>query len=754
MAIIPKANINMMQSTDVTRRPTQSIEAAGLVGKGIESFAKGLGDAGEAFLQVNKQQEKLAAESYANKKILEAEIEANKRIEQLKLETKGDHKEFFPKSQKIINEVETKYLQGSDEEKPSELGKQVFSSRFLNVKRRMLLNSLDYQTNQRTNYLYKQDQETDMLKANSLAVSPDPIAAIKHMKESEATYNNPSKYQGDVAQKGAINARNSIFEGLMSGFENSDDPDTALSILNNERPESKELLRSIDEGKIQTWRRRFEKQLATKTKVNKSLFNSQIQDLESFTFDNREKAPQGFIESLEQNAIALGDRKAYGKIQILKKSNEMIQSIKEDYDNEDLQKLRVGLSQSPEFKVLGIQDAAEKNRLAKRMEDSISQIIEFRNKKGADYALETDKSLVNLSAQAAALEPKGTKAYLERTKTVQDEKGISNPKLLTDSMAEAYAPLFNVKDGETLNPEATKNSIVKFKEAFLDKTPQAVEELIDRKIIDRATSYAFYTDDPKLMERIVSINTTDTKTLIDISKEKFAQEKTDFKSESSNMFADTTIQDYEDALSQTIGKKAALLKTEPMKELSRKLFAKYAATMSIDDAKRKAISDLSSQWTTLNADNNVIIPTAELEKMSLGKERLEETLDLMKVHSREIIDAYEVSPPNQYKAIESSPERAKEKFARDVRERGMWLTSNDMTGVVLYMDNGTETPSVVPGKGNKPIKITWKELHNGFDWKYLQKDTEGSKLVQARQDRIKKLQKIADEAWSPYIEGF
>jgi hypothetical protein len=76
-----------------------------------------------------------------------------------------------------------------------------------------------------------------------------------------------------------------------------------------------------------------------------------------------------------------------------------------------------------------------------------------------------------------------------------------------------------------------------------------------------------------------------------------------------------------------------------------------------------------------------------------------------------------------------------------------------MTGVVLYMNNGTKRPSIVPGKGGKPIKVTWQELHNGFDWQYLNKDTQ-SKLVTARQERIKNLNKISEQAWSPYVEGF
>jgi hypothetical protein len=752
MAIIPKAKGQGFVSTEVSRRPTESIESAGLVGKAMQGFAKGLGDVGQALVQVNAQQEKIEADAMSSKLVNDALVDAKESEQVLKQETEGNHANYASEYTKRVDFIKKQINSRKD---ISDLTKKLFNNKFQNSERRLKIGALNYQFEQRTKFNYDLDQQAITSYANNLSVDPDPTEALKKMAATEATFKNPSKYTGDQATQGVKQGRNSIFEGLMSGYENTDDPESALEILNNELEGHGDILKGIDEGKVQTWRRRFERQLATKTKVNKFLFKSQIQDLESATFDNRKKAPQGLIESLEQNAIAMGDRKAYGKINILKKSNEMIQSIK-DYDNEDLQKLRAGLSQSPEFKVLGIQDAAEKNRLAKRMKDYISQMIEFRNKKGADYALEIDKSLVNLSAQAAALEPKETKTYLERTKTVQESKQIANPKILTDSMAEAYAPLFNVKDGETLDPEATKNSIVKFKKAFLDKTPQAVEELIDRKIIDRATSYAFYTDDPKLMERIVSINTTDTKTLIDISKEKFAQEKTDFKSESSNMFADTTIQDYEDALSQTIGKKAALLKTEPMKELSRKLFAKYAATMSVDDAKKKAISDLSSQWTTLNADNNVIIPTDQLEKMSLGKERLEETLDLMKVHMPEIKEAYDIPVPSQYKIIESSPEAALEKWNKDIADRGMWLTSSDMTGVVLYMDNGTERPSVVAGKGNKPIKITWKELHNGFDWQYLQKNMKGSKLVQARQDRVKKLQKIADEAWVNILmdEGF
>lgn len=749
MAIIPKAQINKMVSTDVSRRPTQSIESAGLVGKGIESFAKGLGDIGQVFAQVDAQQAKIEADTMSQKLVDDAMEDIHEEEKYLKLNTKGNHAQYAAEHRKKVENIKNFVLKRKD---ISDLTKKVFTSRFANVERRAAIGASEYQLNQRKNFILSTKKEMITSTAQRLSTMPDSYETVKSLNTVISQLKDSSTFTQEEQKTNELAARDEIFTGYMNGLENENEPEEALEVLNGENPHSKEILKTIAPEKVQTWRRRFERQMKTKAEVNKSLFNSQIQDLESFTFDNREKAPQGFIESLEQNSIALGDRKAYGKIQILKKSNEMIQSIKE-YDTEDLNKLRTGLSQSPEFKVLGIQDAAEKNRLAKRMNSAIDQMIKFRNEKGADFAMEVDKSLVGLSAQAAALEPEGTKAYLEKTETVQKAKGIANTKLLTDAMAEAYEPLFNVKDGETLDPVAVKKSVIGFKEAFGKNTPKAVEELIDRKIIDRATSYAFYSDDPKQIENIISLNTTDTDTLIEASKETFSKAGTDLKSESENMFVDSSIQEYENALAKTIGKKEAILRIAPLKALAVKSFAKYAATESIDNAKKKALEDFASQWTTLNADENVIIPTSQLNKMSLGKGRLEETLDLMRVHAREITEAYEVPVPDQYKAVESSPEKAKEKFASDIRSKGMWLTSSDMTGVVLYMDNGTERPSVVPGKGGKPIKVTWQELHNGFDWQYLNKDTQ-SKLVTARQERIKNLNKISEQAWSPYVEGF
>lgn len=716
MAIIPKANINMMQSTDVTRRPTQSIEAAGLVGKGIESFAKGLGDVGQAYLQINKQQEKLAAESYANKKTIEAEIEAKKRIEQLKLETKGDHKDFFANSQKIFDEVEAKYLQGTDGEKPNELGKQVFASRFSSIKRRMSLNSLDYQTNQRTNYLYKQDQETDMLKANSLAVSPDPIAAMKYIKDSEASYNNPSKYQGDIAQKGVLSARNSIFEGLMSGFENSDDPDTALSILNNEMAESKELLKNIDEGKIQTWRRRFQNLSNINTSVKASVLNKQFTDAEAAIMDRMQSVDNNELTNLQQMYAAAGDTNKVQSVEMLKASNALMQQLKTT-PNKELDKiLTKGVENLPEFKVTGSMNAAEKVRLSERFKTSIQKLKELKESRGADFIHDTFADVQNIAAQAADIgDIRAMNEYSTKVIEHQNKQNINNPKVLTDKLAEVYTSQINISKNPDLGAGIAANNIQKLKAGYGEHSLKIAKELVDRKLITSEQAYAFYLDNPESVKRLMELQ--DPKVLEAVNKAYTLKksEDVDVDLTMSKLSTDETFTQFKSALVDKTGQQSNIQITESLLGIMQKDYKQIVTTSSIkpEEAKKQVIERYMNNWKITSNSTPVVIPNVEVQKHGYNVDKIEDNIDELRTSMPFMQESLNIPVPDTY--IKELGKDAPAKWKKDLSNRSRWVTSPEMDGVVLMVDMGGKNPLAVKNKDGGLIRVSYKELNQGFD---------------------------------------
>jgi hypothetical protein len=246
MAIIPKAKGQGLVSTEVSRRPTQSIESAGIVGRGMQSFAKGLGDVGQVFAQVDAQQAKIEADSMSQKLVNDAIVEATQMEQSLKQETEGNHAEYSKEYSKRLNFLKESVTKRKD---ISDLTKKLFTNRFGNVERRLQVGALKYQTEQRTKFNYNLDQQNVTSKANTLSVMPDPTEALKGMTETEATFKNPSKYQGDQAIQGVKQGRNAIFDGLMAGYENTDNPEAALEILNKKLKGYEGILDGIDENK-------------------------------------------------------------------------------------------------------------------------------------------------------------------------------------------------------------------------------------------------------------------------------------------------------------------------------------------------------------------------------------------------------------------------------------------------------------------------------------------------------------------------
>ena len=103
MAIIPKAKGQGFVSTEVSRRPTESIESAGLVGKAMQGFAKGLGDVGQALVQVNAQQEKIEADAMSSKLVNDALVDAKESEQVLKQETEGNHANYASEYTKRVD---------------------------------------------------------------------------------------------------------------------------------------------------------------------------------------------------------------------------------------------------------------------------------------------------------------------------------------------------------------------------------------------------------------------------------------------------------------------------------------------------------------------------------------------------------------------------------------------------------------------------------------------------------------------------
>jgi hypothetical protein len=716
MAIIPKAKGQGLVSTEVSRRPTQSIESAGIVGRGMQSFAKGLGDVGQVFAQVDAQQAKIEADSMSQKLVNDAIVEATQMEQSLKQETEGNHAEYSKEYSKRLNFLKESVTKRKD---ISDLTKKLFTNRFGNVERRLQVGALKYQTEQRTKFNYNLDQQNVTSKANTLSVMPDPTEALKGMTETEATFKNPSKYQGDQAIQGVKQGRNAIFDGLMAGYENTDNPEAALEILNKKLKGYEGILDGIDENKVQTWRRRFENLSKINTTVNKKLLNDQFKNTEAAIMDRFEPVDNNSLNVLQQTFVAQGDMDRAQSVEMLRSANSLMQEFKKK-SNSDIDKAlrqikNKGVQNLPEFKVKGTMNAAEKVRLADRLTASLENLKQFREARGADFIRDNFTDVQNLAAQASDIDnPSAMQQYAAKTLEYQKAQGIKNTKILTDDLANTYASQINITKNPEINAQTAAANITKLKQGFGDNASSIARELVDRELITPEQAYAFHFDDPKSINSLMELQNPEFMKSVNDSYKKI--EGVDPKGEMASINDDKTYQDFKRAIVQVTGKDDNLQVANTVRTIMEKDYKRLRATSDLtsEQARERVIKKYMDNWKITANDTPVVIPTVEIKRNGYNVDRIEDNVNELRSAMPFIQESLNIPIPDAYK--KDLGQDAPEKWKKDLRNKARWVTSPEMDGVILMLDMGAEKPVAVPAddKGGL-VKVTYKELNQGFD---------------------------------------
>ncbi|TFG99008.1 MAG: hypothetical protein E4H14_20530, partial [Candidatus Thorarchaeota archaeon] len=177
MAIIPRASVNKAQSLQFSASPTQSIEGAGLVGKAMQGMGEGLKDVAGLFNEIHKKQEAIEADSFAQNSALDAELEIIQKDEENKKKFQGNHKGYAESNAKLVDSVMDKYNKNA----PSKNASMAFKNRFASSERRFKIGGLSYEQEQKTKFLYTQDQQLINKYATVLNNVPDTNKAVQSL---------------------------------------------------------------------------------------------------------------------------------------------------------------------------------------------------------------------------------------------------------------------------------------------------------------------------------------------------------------------------------------------------------------------------------------------------------------------------------------------------------------------------------------------------------------------------------------------
>ena len=703
MAIIPKAKGQGLVSTEVTRRPTQSIESAGIVGRGMQSFAKGLGDVGQVFARLNEQQEKLQADSDSREAVLDAELEIQQGTSELKQNYKDDHKGYADAVAKLTDSIKDKYIKNM-----SNLTAATFKARFSTTERRSKLKGLSYEQEQRTNYLYQTDQRIINKRATLQTQAPDPTEAAKAYSEIDAMADMPNKYTHEQARQLASKGKLEIFRGTMSGLESTRNIDTALEILSGE--ENKGLLEPIDSQEIARWKARFENLSNVNTSVKKSLIKQRATDLEASTYDRTVAVPGEEFDQTAASLIAEGEPNKAQSVMIAKQANIMIQDLKKKPLKEIDKILTAGVENLPELKVKGSMNAADKIRLADRLSGSLKKIKQERESKGADYVIDQFSDVQSLASMALDIDPKNAaniKLYAETTKKHQEKLGIKNVKYLTDELADSYAKQLNA-------PDVTADTVMKLRNGYGTYADNVAAELVKRELITTEQSYVFFMDNPEAIQSVIDLQNEETMKSIEdkLKTDKGFDKKTEF----SDLRNSSEFQNFEKAMVDVTNEADNQQIVSTLNRIMQKDYMRMRAInkKSKSDAKKAVIKKYMDNWSITNNDTPVIIPSVDIRREGWNKDRIEDNLDELKTMTPLLQETLNIPVPKEYVA-DQGEEGGLKKFRKDLGQNTKWVTAPEMDGVILMMDIGASTTIVVAGENGEAVKVTYQDLDAGFD---------------------------------------
>lgn len=690
MPRIPQLNTQSINTNAVDLGQGPSVARSGMAAEAWAQLGDKLANLGSNLMAKRKQAD---TSSFINTRKNELNrLIADKEVE-LDAKYSGDPTGY-------ANEMNTFVKSYYDEQKdqaPNDDAKNLFDNEFSSYATQVGINAQAKENRNKAIYQSGLITEDAFKNRQVLAQKPNPVLAADFLNNSLKSVNDGIGLYYDETQAKELKRKlGADYAGtLLEGFEANKSYGAGLKFLNGSDPAGKAILEYTDPKQIQAYKERFQRLSEQENEFSKRLFNSDVENVTAGLMQGM-SIPQETLSSIYSQANGLPEQEKAVVIDNLTnaiKYNEVIKNIQTmPVDKlKSFSSFELPRAQNDVFNLTGRQ------KMAAMYQKAASDILNKKVNDGAQFAIEMDKDIDNLSKQSADISnPSAMREYSKRVIEKQKMDGVSNIKVLNDNLANAYGSILKSK-----NVDASFEAFNSLKQGYGDNFGMVVSDLVSKKQIEPERAMAMYLSDPNSIKKSFSN--------IDKSKEIAAEfSKVGDNSNLKKIYEDDSVSDFKRALAVNdpyqnnlwIGNGVDnLIKIEYQSGIVEGLSHKEAQQRAIDNILTKNISVAKSK------NSQVIVTKDFIPYKSRIEDYMTDYLDKQNIHKQE----FSISDSYKQKASMAGIDDVKGYFNNDLSKNGVWLTNKSQSGarLMLKTSNGY---APINDKTGKPVEIQFSDM--------------------------------------------
>jgi hypothetical protein len=357
-------------------------------------------------------------------------------------------------------------------EAPNTIAKDNWSRAFTNKATSASVDAQSYERKQAANFMVGKIDGYSQEHANNLTLSPNPEYAmsswettVKSVKDNVGIHWNETEAEELLKKLGARQA-----EGYLNGLERNKNFGSGLSFIDGKDKETKELLKYVDQDKLQSTRNRFMNAMEVNNEVSKQTINKTINNavLGAIKYGGITKSEE-FNQAYKLAEYLPPDKKALtiDDLDTAKYYAEKIALIKTMTPEKAIAEIKSKQFPDESFNLQG------RMNLTSQFIKTAEEIIQQKESGAGEFYINNDKEVGIKSQEALDLSrPQALKSYIDEIDVRTDAEKITNKSYLSAAMAESYTTMLTTKD-----PVVSEQSFQALSAGAGDKTSVIINEL-------------------------------------------------------------------------------------------------------------------------------------------------------------------------------------------------------------------------------------------------------------------------------------
>lgn len=427
-------------------------------------------------------------------------LEAQEKVDLLNKEfnDKGDFRGYKEAHARVMDSLRKGY--DNDDKFVYSESRQDFQNFFTGYNARLQAKAGVHQTQNLTQQFITQRNSTFQKENRAIEAKPLPYnasAALNRHVSALTDINNQGGYfTPDQLDRSVRSASKQAFNSLMSGFETSKNYGQAKEFLRNKKdPHYKVLTEKLDSSVIAQWERRVDRLQEVDKGVKKRTLTNEIKNLK-LTVGNITD-PESSISTLER-AIESSDfddkKELLDELKGVRAADTVFRETKDSTLSQKLDILRnIEKGKASFFPQADKKqfNAAKRLRDTKVFSAALARDVKQMIEQPADYFAAQDPGLGQLADNVSEnlTNVNAVKAYSEEMISMQQKRGIQEPKLLDKKVKESFKAVFT-----GVSPDLGADQVGAIQSAWGPQASNVFSELVDDGVSPLAASSLFVTN--------------------------------------------------------------------------------------------------------------------------------------------------------------------------------------------------------------------------------------------------------------------